>query len=93
MGAALFMLISKYGFGNVLHPGLVVVDPSRVAAQIVTGVGFLGAGLIFVRRVGVGYRSGRRRRGCRAAGAGGHCHRRLPGRYPGLPVGRPAAVA
>ena len=50
VGAALFMLISKYGFGNVLHPGLVVVDPSRVAAQIVTGVGFLGAGLIFVRR-------------------------------------------
>ncbi|MHB1593365.1 MAG: MgtC/SapB family protein [Streptosporangiaceae bacterium] len=51
MGAALFMLISKYGFGNVLHPGLVVVEPSRVAAQIVvTGVGFLGAGLIFVRR-------------------------------------------
>jgi putative Mg2+ transporter-C (MgtC) family protein len=50
MGAALFMLISKYGFDNVLKPGLVVLDPSRVAAQIVTGVGFLGAGLIFVRR-------------------------------------------
>jgi putative Mg2+ transporter-C (MgtC) family protein len=31
----------------------VVVDPSRVAAQIVTGVGFLGAGLIFVRRSSV----------------------------------------
>jgi putative Mg2+ transporter-C (MgtC) family protein len=50
VGAALFMLISKYGFTDVLRPGLVVVDPSRVAAQIVTGVGFLGAGLIFVRR-------------------------------------------
>jgi putative Mg2+ transporter-C (MgtC) family protein len=50
VGAALFMLISKYGFTDVLEPGLVVLDPSRVAAQIVTGVGFLGAGLIFVRR-------------------------------------------
>jgi putative Mg2+ transporter-C (MgtC) family protein len=50
VGAALFMLISKYGFSDVLRTGQVVVDPSRVAAQIVTGVGFLGAGLIFVRR-------------------------------------------
>jgi putative Mg2+ transporter-C (MgtC) family protein len=50
VGAALFMLISKYGFTDVLQPGLVVLDPSRVAAQVVTGVGFLGAGLIFVRR-------------------------------------------
>jgi putative Mg2+ transporter-C (MgtC) family protein len=50
VGAALFMLISKYGFTDVLVPGRVVLDPSRVAAQIVTGVGFLGAGLIFVRR-------------------------------------------
>jgi putative Mg2+ transporter-C (MgtC) family protein len=49
VGAALFMLISKYGFNDVLQPGRVIVDPSRVAAQIVTGVGFLGAGLIFVR--------------------------------------------
>ena len=47
--AALFMLISKYGFMNVLANGLVVLDPSRVAAQIVTGIGFIGAGLIFVR--------------------------------------------
>jgi putative Mg2+ transporter-C (MgtC) family protein len=50
VGAALFMLVSKYGFSDVLEAGKVVVDPSRVAAQIVTGVGFLGAGLIFVRR-------------------------------------------
>jgi putative Mg2+ transporter-C (MgtC) family protein len=49
-GAALFMLISKYGFNDVLEPGRIVVDPSRVAAQIVTGVGFIGAGLIFVRQ-------------------------------------------
>jgi putative Mg2+ transporter-C (MgtC) family protein len=50
VGAALFMLISKYGFTDVLARGAVVLDPSRVAAQIVTGIGFLGAGLIFVRR-------------------------------------------
>jgi len=47
--AALFMLISKYGFTNVLAEGRVVLDPSRVAAQIVTGIGFIGAGLIFMR--------------------------------------------
>ena len=46
--AALFLLISKYGFNDVLAKELVVVDPSRVAAQIVTGIGFIGAGVIFV---------------------------------------------
>lgn len=50
VGAALFMLVSKYGFADVLAPNKVVLDPSRVAAQIVSGIGFLGAGLIFVRR-------------------------------------------
>lgn len=50
VGAALFMLISKYGFSDVAISRLVVVDPSRMAAQIVTGTGFLGAGLIFIRR-------------------------------------------
>jgi putative Mg2+ transporter-C (MgtC) family protein len=49
MSAALFVLISKYGFTDVLESGRVVLDPSRVAAQIVTGIGFIGAGLIFVR--------------------------------------------
>jgi putative Mg2+ transporter-C (MgtC) family protein len=50
VGSAMFMLISKYGFYDVLVPNEVVLDPSRVAAQIVSGIGFLGAGLIFVRR-------------------------------------------
>ncbi len=44
------MLISKYGFFDVLEPRTVVLDPSRIAAQIVSGIGFIGAGLIFVRR-------------------------------------------
>ena len=48
--AALIMLVSKYGFGDVLSTGQIVLDPSRIAAQIVTGIGFIGGGLIFVRR-------------------------------------------
>src|SRR3954453_15484727 len=50
VGAALFMEISKFGFYDLLAPGRVVLDPSRVAAQIITGIGFIGGGLIFVRR-------------------------------------------
>ena len=50
LSAALIMLISKYGFGDVLAANRIVLDPSRVAAQIVTGIGFIGGGLIFVRR-------------------------------------------
>jgi putative Mg2+ transporter-C (MgtC) family protein len=49
VGAALFMLVSKYGFFDVLSDE-VLLDPSRVAAQIVSGLGFIGGGLIFVRR-------------------------------------------
>jgi putative Mg2+ transporter-C (MgtC) family protein len=48
LGAALLLLISKYGFSDVLGKH-VILDPSRVAAQIVTGIGFIGGGLIFVR--------------------------------------------
>jgi len=47
--AALILLVSKYGFSDVLGEH-VVLDPSRVAAQIVSGIGFLGAGLIITRR-------------------------------------------
>ena len=48
VGAALFVLVSKYGFSDV-KTGTVILDPSRVAAQIVSGIGFIGGGLIFVR--------------------------------------------
>lgn len=47
--AALIVIVSKYGFTDVLGGG-VTLDPSRVAAQIVSGIGFIGGGLIFVRR-------------------------------------------
>jgi putative Mg2+ transporter-C (MgtC) family protein len=48
--AALIMLVSKYGFSNILVNNRIVLDPSRIAAQVVTGIGFIGGGLIFVRR-------------------------------------------
>ncbi len=50
VAAALIMLVSKYGFGDVLAKNEIVLDPSRVAAQIVSGIGFIGGGLIFVQR-------------------------------------------
>jgi putative Mg2+ transporter-C (MgtC) family protein len=49
-GSALFLLVSKYGFSDVVNGTGVVLDPSRVAAQVVSGLGFIGGGLIFVRR-------------------------------------------
>lgn len=48
--SALILIVSKYGFADVLNTGTVEVDPSRVAAQIVSGIGFLGAGLIITRQ-------------------------------------------
>ncbi|NHN87094.1 MgtC/SapB family protein [Acetobacter conturbans] len=50
LSAALFMLVSKHGFNDVIAADKVVLDPSRVAAQVVSGIGFIGAGLIFMRR-------------------------------------------
>lgn len=50
VAAALLMVVSKYGFGDVIVQGQVVLDPSRVAAQVVSGIGFIGGGLIFVQR-------------------------------------------
>lgn len=49
LGAAVFTLVSAYGFDSVIGSG-VVLDPSRISAQIVSGIGFLGAGVIFVRQ-------------------------------------------
>lgn len=50
VGSALFTLVSAYGFASVDPGPMVTVDPTRIAAQIVSGIGFLGAGVIFVRR-------------------------------------------
>lgn len=50
LAAAIIMLVSKYGFTDVTTNYHVALDPSRIAAQIVSGIGFIGGGLIFVRR-------------------------------------------
>jgi putative Mg2+ transporter-C (MgtC) family protein len=50
VGSALFTVAGAYGFTDVIHPQQVMLDPSRVAAQVVSGIGFIGGGLIFVRR-------------------------------------------
>jgi putative Mg2+ transporter-C (MgtC) family protein len=48
IGSALFTLVGAYGFADLIgHGKLINYDPSRIAAQIVTGIGFLGAGVIF----------------------------------------------
>lgn len=52
MGSALFTVVSKYGFLET-PTGAAATDGSRIAAQVVTGIGFLGAGVIFVRREAV----------------------------------------
>lgn len=44
LGSALMMVVSKYGFADTVQG-----DGARLAAQVVSGVGFLGAGMIFVR--------------------------------------------
>ena len=48
VGACLFMIVSAYGFSDRLGDH-VILDPSRVAAQVVSGIGFLGAGSILLR--------------------------------------------
>jgi putative Mg2+ transporter-C (MgtC) family protein len=48
VGSCLAMIVSAYGFAGV-KGGNVVLDPSRVAAQVISGVGFLGAGSIILR--------------------------------------------
>lgn len=50
VGSTLFMLVSAFGFAEALRNHNVVLDPSRIAAQVVTGVGFLGAGTIIFRQ-------------------------------------------
>jgi len=49
VGSCLLMITSAYGFQDAIQQAHVVLDPSRIAAQVVTGVGFLGAGSILLR--------------------------------------------
>lgn len=51
LGSALIMLVSVHIFN--VYQGIVAVDPSRIAAQVVTGIGFLGAGTIIRSSAGI----------------------------------------
>ncbi len=56
LGSALIMIVSQHGFGDFVFQGAdstVKLDPSRVAAQIVSGIGFLGAGMIIFQKKSV----------------------------------------
>lgn len=46
VGAALAVIVSAYGFSHAIEQDHVVLDPSRIAAQVISGIGFLGAGTI-----------------------------------------------
>ncbi|MGN1262961.1 MAG: MgtC/SapB family protein, partial [Prevotella sp.] len=51
LGSALFMILSQYGFDPLLDGSPnVSVDPSRIASQVVTGIGFIGAGIIIFQK-------------------------------------------
>ena len=50
LGSALIMIVSQYGFADILMHTGVGLDPSRIAAQVVSGIGFIGAGTIVVTR-------------------------------------------
>ena len=49
VGACLVMIVSSFGFSDIINNPKVMLDPSRVAAQVVSGIGFLGAGSILLR--------------------------------------------
>ena len=50
LGSCLFMIISVYGFDFMLDQDHVSFDPSRIASQVVTGIGFIGAGTIILQK-------------------------------------------
>ena len=51
LGSAMFMLLSQYGFEGILSSRQSVrLDPSRIAAQVVSGIGFIGAGTIIFQK-------------------------------------------
>ncbi|MGI8827697.1 MAG: MgtC/SapB family protein [Chloroflexota bacterium] len=50
LGSALFMLVSAYGLTDLAVNPQIKLDPTRIAAQVVSGIGFLGAGTIIFRR-------------------------------------------
>ncbi|HRP84431.1 MAG TPA: MgtC/SapB family protein, partial [Saprospiraceae bacterium] len=52
VGACLIMLVSSFGFADILGTPNVMLDPSRIASQVVSGIGFIGAGTILFMKQG-----------------------------------------
>lgn len=50
LGSALIMIVSQHGFSEILDTPNVNLDPSRIASQVVTGIGFIGAGTIILHK-------------------------------------------
>lgn len=50
LGSALIMIVSQHGFNEILNTPNVNLDPSRIASQVVTGIGFIGAGTIILHK-------------------------------------------
>ncbi|MBQ8888789.1 MAG: MgtC/SapB family protein [Bacteroidaceae bacterium] len=50
LGSALLMIVSQYGFNELLGKPGIGLDPSRIAAQVVSGIGFIGAGTIILHK-------------------------------------------
>lgn len=50
LGAALFMILSAHGFDAIVGTPGIRLDPSRIASQVVTGIGFIGAGTIIFQK-------------------------------------------
>lgn len=50
LGSALLMIVSQYGFMEIITHEGVNLDPSRIASQVVTGIGFIGAGTIIFQK-------------------------------------------
>ncbi|MBJ8103706.1 MULTISPECIES: MgtC/SapB family protein [Bacillus cereus group] len=53
VGSALIMVVSKYAFSDIIFEDHMSLDSSRIAAQVVSGVGFLGAGTIIIQKQAV----------------------------------------
>ncbi|HNR41068.1 MAG TPA: MgtC/SapB family protein [Bacteroidales bacterium] len=53
VGSCLIMIVSAFGFADILGTPHVTLDPSRIAAQVITGIGFIGAGTILLSKEGI----------------------------------------
>jgi putative Mg2+ transporter-C (MgtC) family protein len=50
VGSCLIMIVSAFGFQDILSKENITLDPSRIAAKVVSGIGFIGAGTILFQK-------------------------------------------